>query len=413
MPRNGSGVYSKPAGTTFVPNTVIESSKVNALADDIAADLNTARPIVAGGTGATSVTAAQTALSVDNKVVYSSKSADYTALATDNNGDMVFTAAATLSLTAAATLAANWHLSVKATNGNVVIDPNSSETINGATTLILKTGQKAYIRCTGTAFLADVSGDPFANPSIQGYLYGLTLSNNATDAVNDIDIAVGACAADVSPYYLMQLTSGITKRLDAAWAVGTGNGGLDTGSIANGTYHIWLIQRSDTGVVDALFSASATAPTMPTNYDRKRRIGSIIRESAAIVIFRQVGDVFKRAPITSVSSTSATAATLVSLNVPLGLAVQPITTHLLTIPAASSASVGWGDAAAGTASTTIQNLISNFGTTEVNSDIATITGGFFTNTSAQIYLSRTISSGTITASQVIVHGWIDDRGQNG
>jgi hypothetical protein len=126
----------------------------------------------------------------------------------------------------------------------------------------------------------------------RGHIFGLTLSNNATDATNDIDIAAGE-AADASGNLLV-LASGITKRLDAAWAVGSGNGGLDTGSIANGTYHVWLIQRSDTGVVDVLLSKSASSPTIPANYDSKRRIGSILRESTAIVAFRQTGDVFKR-----------------------------------------------------------------------------------------------------------------------
>lgn len=53
MPRNGSGVYSLPTGTDdFVPNTTIESSKMDALTADLEADANAARPIVAGGTGA-------------------------------------------------------------------------------------------------------------------------------------------------------------------------------------------------------------------------------------------------------------------------------------------------------------------------------------------------------------------------
>lgn len=52
MPRDGSGVYSKPANTTPSANDTIESAKFNTLMDDIATDLNTDRPIVAGGTGA-------------------------------------------------------------------------------------------------------------------------------------------------------------------------------------------------------------------------------------------------------------------------------------------------------------------------------------------------------------------------
>jgi hypothetical protein len=62
MPRNGSGVYTKAAGTTAVANTTIESAKYNSAIDDIAADLNAARPITAGGTGATSAAAARTGL---------------------------------------------------------------------------------------------------------------------------------------------------------------------------------------------------------------------------------------------------------------------------------------------------------------------------------------------------------------
>ena len=64
MPRNGSGVYSKPAGTTAVPDTTIESAKYNSTIDDLVQDANTARPITAGGTGATSAASARTNLAV-------------------------------------------------------------------------------------------------------------------------------------------------------------------------------------------------------------------------------------------------------------------------------------------------------------------------------------------------------------
>ena len=64
MPRSGGGVYSKPAGTTAVPNTTIESAKFNSVIDDIATDLNTARPISAGGTGSTTAADARTALGI-------------------------------------------------------------------------------------------------------------------------------------------------------------------------------------------------------------------------------------------------------------------------------------------------------------------------------------------------------------
>lgn len=62
IPRNGSNVYAKPAGTTAVTATTIESAKYNSVIDDLVTDANTARPIVAGGTAATTAAGARTAL---------------------------------------------------------------------------------------------------------------------------------------------------------------------------------------------------------------------------------------------------------------------------------------------------------------------------------------------------------------
>ena len=53
MPRDGSNIYSQPF-PDVVEDTTIESTVYNGFTNDIAADLNAARPIVAGGTGATS-----------------------------------------------------------------------------------------------------------------------------------------------------------------------------------------------------------------------------------------------------------------------------------------------------------------------------------------------------------------------
>src|SRR5690606_22933061 len=49
---------------------------------------------------------------------------------------------------------------------------------------------------------------------LRGHIYGLTLSNNTTDATNDIDIAAGEAASDGSDPVLMVLASALTKRLD-------------------------------------------------------------------------------------------------------------------------------------------------------------------------------------------------------
>lgn len=203
------------------------------------------------------------------------------ALLADKATSFRVTGTRTVTLTAAATLLANWWCEVWAVDGVVTIDPDAAETINGNATLILNAGQKAIVFCTGTAFFAFVTSDAQSGVQLQGYSFGLALSNNAGDAANDVDILSGKAAADTSPFNLMVLSGALTKRIDASWAVGTGNGGLDTGGVsAAGTYYIWIIQRSDTGVTDALFSLSNTAPTMPGSYDRKRLIGSVTRLSS-------------------------------------------------------------------------------------------------------------------------------------
>ena len=113
------------------------------------------------------------------------------------------------------------------------------------------------------------------------YLAGLDVAVNSTDPDHDVDIASG-WARDAADSEDMILLSALTKQIDAPWAVGTNAGGLDTGSLsANTQYYVWLIKRTDTGVVDVLFSTSNSSPTMPANYDKKRVIGRLGTDSSA------------------------------------------------------------------------------------------------------------------------------------
>lgn len=61
MPRTGN-IYTAPAGTKGTPNTTIQSVPYNGLIDDLVQDANAARPVTAGGTGATNATDARTNL---------------------------------------------------------------------------------------------------------------------------------------------------------------------------------------------------------------------------------------------------------------------------------------------------------------------------------------------------------------
>lgn len=116
---------------------------------------------------------AQLRANIDNGVVYAAKAGSYTALATDNNAIHRYTATATVSLTAAATLGADWHYTIIADGADVTIDPNGAETIDGAATLVIPNGYSALIICSGTAFFTDylpasVDHDPTDIISING-----------------------------------------------------------------------------------------------------------------------------------------------------------------------------------------------------------------------------------------------------
>lgn len=237
-----------------------------------------------------------------------------------------------------------------------------------------------------------------------GHLYGLTLSNNGADATNDIDIAAGQATSDDASCTLMILASALTKRLDAAWAVGSGNGGLDTGAIADTTYHVWLIRRPDTAVVDALFSLSATAPTMPANYTQKRRIGSIIRVSATILAFTQVGDKFQVSPIKDLDGTTLnTTAISYTLTVPTGIKVVADCSFLIIN--------GGGTTYVLATSLDQPDVLPEAGRADMVCEASysdTASKQILTNTSAQI---RGRSSRATTAFSATTHGWTDTRGR--
>lgn len=253
-----------------------------------------------------------------------------------------------------------------------------------------------------------------------GHMFGLTMSNNAGDATNDIDIAAGKCRSDDDTTDIV-LASALTKQLDAVWAVGTNQGMRASGAaIANTTYHIFLIKRPDTGVVDIAADTSATGANLAANtnvaYTKKRRIGSIIRESAAIVGFVQDGDRFERkVPIAVTGSpftNPGTAAVTRTLNVPVGIRVEAMISAIGGADAAADepTAIFFSDlsqtdtaasAATGAFNTNIYNsaAVSN----RVGLDLRVMT-----NTSAQIR-SRLAVSGVTTVLYMTTHGWIDTR----
>jgi hypothetical protein len=157
---------------------------------------------------------------------------------------------------------------------------------------------------------------------LRGYISGLILS---TAAAASFTVGPGM-ALDSSHVALMNLASALSKNT-GAWAVGNNVGGLDQGVIAASTwYHCFLIERTDTQVVDVLFSTSATAPLLPANYTLFRYIGSLkTTASNQWQGFVQLNDEFLwLTPYLDIqTSTLGTTSTLFPLaNVPPGVQVR-------------------------------------------------------------------------------------------
>ncbi len=246
-----------------------------------------------------------------------------------------------------------------------------------------------------------------------GMLNGLTLANNVADAANDIDIAAGI-TVDNTTGAIIRLTSALTKQLDVAWAAGTAHGGLDTGAVANGTYHVWAIHNPTSAAVDVLFSLSASAPTMPSGYTNKRRIGSIVRSGGSLLAFHQYGDRFYWDTLASdIAATSpGTAAVTGTLTLPLGVKnIAMLAVHLFDATPATPnrilvTSLDQADLAPSDGNKATVNTWDGGGAGAVSSSYAEV----MTNTSAQFRYRLAVSAADITA-YISTLGWIDTRGR--
>lgn len=245
-----------------------------------------------------------------------------------------------------------------------------------------------------------------------------TISNNVTDATNDIDFSAGACFSSDATSWPM-VGSALTKQLDAAWAVGNNAGGrMSAAAIANTTYSCYEIRRPDTGVVDYGFDVSPTAPTLPANYTQYRRIGFIVRASGAIIAFKQDGDDFAwqtNKPDLAAVNPGTTAVTR-TLTVPIGARVKAKlwVSAIATANTDQPSTINISDL-----SVTDQAAFRTTAGSAVGSSGSVVTGNqqgggvveVYTNTSGQIR-SRLEQSGAGTTLYINTMGWKDSRGKD-
>ncbi|RXT28820.1 hypothetical protein B5P46_08690 [Rhizobium leguminosarum] len=426
MPRNPStGVYSKPAGTTPSVGQVIDPVPWNALTTDLGNEITNSLPRdgsapmvaplkAAGGTvsapGVGFASTPQTGLylkgggllgftqngvdvSFDKASVYAAKSGDYTALASDDNAVHRFTAAATLTLTAASTLGANWHYCVIADGGDVTIDPNGVETIDGATTLVLKDGYSVNIICSGAAFFTNklfARIQSKADSSAVGdFVVGLILSNNGGNPNTHIDFTAGSARSGSS---FVSSAASFTKRVTGTFAGGTGAGGLDAGAVAaNATYFAYALRKDADLSFDVVLSTSATiggiTTTLLAGYTIVKCIGVVLTDGSSnirpFVLYPRDEYTFLTPVKDVISGAISPSSALIALTVPNGARVKAKLRFQYT-SAATTASALFSDPSQGILAASIGNDGGNVGAVQVASNYAIGSADIWTNTNKQI-----------------------------
>ena len=252
---------------------------------------------------------------------------------------------------------------------------------------------------------------PPATKSIKGSAFlsnPITISNNATDANNDIDFSAGNFQfSDGSGQAVA--TAIMTKRLDATWSAGTNQGGLLNGTAVpkaiNSTYHCYKIYNPTTGVEDSAFllGVAGTAPdptsVLPSGFTKFEYRGSIETDlSGNIRGFTQNRNYFSfNTPIESFRDQNQVGGTETprTINTPKGIVVKANVVFNGQVSGSGSSGVKMYDA------NKTQNTISNkdyqlyvaFGITIGASEVNVLT-----NISSQVKTNAI----TLTGSPVLI-----------
>lgn len=267
-----------------------------------------------------------------------------------------------------------------------------------------------------------------------GFISGLALSNDGTDATNDIGIAAGVCRSTANvingePSTRLQdqlsltLPVAVIKQLDVVWAPenydpagygsGARSGGRSASSISDTTWHVFVIGGLDVPA-DILMHDGATQAgvlaALPRGYTAYRRVGSVLRASSALRAFVQLGNRFDLvASVQDLNSTNPGASAVsVTLTTPLGVSTEAIV------------QVGVQNNGSGVTAFSRVTALDMTGETPAdgNSDLPLSIGSagntgnpaaimrVRTNTSAQIRAQLSASDGNVTL-RVRTLGWVD------
>lgn len=167
-------------------------------------------------------------------------------------------------------------------------------------------------------------------PVVRNWKSGLSI--NTTLGNTTFGISPGV-AADSTNTVMIPLTNGSFTKTTGSWTQGSGNGALDTGSIAPGSYALFIMEKISTGAVDAIITkaiaGSDPSPSLPSGWTLSRRIGYVEADSLGHIIpVIQRGNEFwyynALASLDFSGTPPTLSRTLENLSVPLGIICQAI-----------------------------------------------------------------------------------------
>ena len=353
-------------------------------------------------------------------VPYLTKTSNYTVTYADRGRHIIGVSGSwTLSLpdTALAGLGFEFYFENRGA-GIITIDPAGTDLIDEQSTI--KIQQYETIRAYSDAAGRWVTVNRRRERPPAGAKFGMLLKNDTTDATNDLQISAGECASDdanAEDRVLLKTTSTFIKQIDVAWASGGSPNGGRTGSLSDGTWNVWAFRRG-TGETDYVLDKSLT-PTLPDSGTHKRRIGSILVVSSAIVAFVQYSSnpmVFMRGPVRDVESTNpGTSAVLQTMSIPTGLKLGWIGSIMLndSAPGGSNTELMVNSPDNAEVTPTTSAFVGPYASLDTANGRHTANFyGVQTDISARIRTKLSRSDADVLL-RIITHGWIDNLGMHG
>lgn len=185
-----------------------------------------------------------------------------------------------------ATLGDGWAVKfINEGTGTITFDPDSSETIEGLTSIVFRAGESGDIVCNGSA-LKVMNRSRYAGAIGSGR--NIAARTNSSTPNSKIDITADELQLKDSNGNPFVATS-VSVTIDIT---ASGANGLDTGAEGSSTwYYGWVIYNPASNTVAGLLSTSATAPTMPSGYTFKALVAAVRNDgSSNFIAFRQFGN---------------------------------------------------------------------------------------------------------------------------